>query len=154
MKLYSVKIVCQIIFKILITFRNSSNLDVSFCFQCTNVNEENCVTLIEYVEASVKLVTDTSYLMVTVISPSKTESLLMEDKIEQVRISIDISQTSVIHFLSALMHFLRDNNLIKSIMTAPKKSQIRKQDQKIQMSFISRFCQRNHFGFTMFITTL
>lgn len=58
-------------------------IDVLLCYQCSVVNEEHCVTNIEYIDVSMKLITDTGYLKITVISPSNTESLLMDDKIEE-----------------------------------------------------------------------
>lgn len=86
--------------------RNQTDMavDVLLCYHCSNVKEEeHCVTNIEYVEVSMKLNTDTEFLKITVISPSNTESLLMDDKTEKrgFQSTIECSFVSV-HFWDEL----------------------------------------------------
>lgn len=56
-------------------------IDVEFCFDCVSVGLGKCVTTIEHVLVSVHLETINEYMKISVISPSGTESVLMDEVI-------------------------------------------------------------------------
>lgn len=74
---------------------NDSSIDVSFCFDCFDVDDDHCITHVEMVEASVNLETHSKFLWIQIVSPLNTTSTLMNETFDQVTTGIAVEKEFV-----------------------------------------------------------